>query len=197
MRYIIIIILSYCIGSFSSAYIIGRLFKKIDIRDFGSGNVGATNALRVMGTKLGILTFIIDIFKGMFAVYLGKLILGDNGAVIGGICAVIGHNWPVFIKFKGGKGVATSLGALFMLNGPIMFIPLALAVVAVLISRYVSLASMVFLVTAPIIYFLLGKPFKEEYLLLSIVFAILGLIRHKDNIRRLIQGNENKLKIGR
>lgn len=197
MKYIIAVILSYCIGSFSSAYIIGKIFKKIDIRNFGSGNVGATNALRVMGTKLGILTFIIDICKGIFAVYIGKLIAGDNGAVLGAFFAVIGHNWPIFIKFKGGKGVATSLGALFMLFDSIMFIPLFIAIIVVLITKYVSLASIFFLSSTPIVYYILVRPFKKEYLLLSIILAILGIIRHKDNIERLIQGNENKFKIGR
>lgn len=197
MKYIITIIITYLIGCFSSAYIVGKFFKKIDIRNFGSGNVGSTNALRVMGTKLGVVTFLLDVLKGILAVYVGQFILGDIGGVIGGFFAVVGHNWPVFIGFKGGKGVATSIGVLLTLLGPIILLPLIITVIIILISKYVSLGSMSFLTLTPIIYIAFIRPFRLEYFLITFIFAIFGLIRHKGNIKKLIDGNENKINIGK
>lgn len=197
MKYLFVIILPYIIGCFSSAYIIGKAFKKIDIRNFGSGNVGSTNALRVMGAKLGIFTFLLDILKGVVAVYIGRFILGEIGGLIAGLSVVIGHNWPVFIGFKGGKGVATSIGVLLTLFGIIIFIPLIITLIIILISKYVSLGSLSFLVLTPIVYWIIAKPFDIRYFLLSLALAMLGIIRHKENIKRLINGNESKIKIGR
>ena len=197
MRYLLVIILPYIIGCFSSAYIIGKTFKKIDIRNFGSGNVGSTNALRVMGAKLGIFTFLLDILKGIIAVFVGKFILGETGGLIAGLFVVIGHNWPVFINFKGGKGVATSIGVLLTLFGPIVLLPLMITAIIILISKYVSLGSISFLILVPIVYWVLVKPFDIRYFLLSVILAVLGVIRHQENIKRLINGNESKVKIGR
>ncbi len=197
MNYIITIIGSYLIGCFSSAYIIGRLFKKIDIRKFGSGNVGSTNALRVMGARLGIFTFLLDILKGVIAVFLGKFILGDIGGIVAGIFVVIGHNWPVFIGFKGGKGVATSIGVLLTLFGAIIFIPLIITITIISVTKYVSLGSISFLVMVPLLYVVFIRPFKIEFFIITFVLAIFGVIRHKENIKRLIDGKENKIKMGR
>lgn len=197
MKFIITIIVAYLIGCFSSAYIVGRIFKKIDIRKYGSGNVGSTNALRVMGAKLGIFTFLLDVLKGVIAVLIGRLILGDIGGLLGGLFAVIGHDWPVFIGFKGGKGVATSIGALLVLYGYITIIPLIITIVCIIITKYVSLGSMIFLVLTPISYAVFSKPFEIEFFIVSLVLAIIGVIRHKENIKRLIKGNENKIKLGR
>lgn len=196
MNYIVTIITSYLIGCFSSAYIVGKTFKKIDIREFGSGNVGSTNALRVMGAKFGIFTFLLDILKGILAVYLGKFILGDIGGVVAGLFVVVGHDWPVFIGFKGGKGVATSIGALFVLFGVIIFIPLIITIIIIWITKYVSLGSICFLVMTPIVYLIFIRPFKIEFFVLSLIFALFGIIRHRENIKRLIKGEENKIKIG-
>ncbi|OLS01686.1 glycerol-3-phosphate 1-O-acyltransferase PlsY [Tissierella creatinophila] len=197
MSYIFLIIISYLMGCFSSAYIVGKTFKKIDIRDFGSGNVGSTNALRVMGVKFGIFTFLLDILKGVLAVYIGKFILGDIGGVVAGLFVVIGHDWPVFIGFKGGKGVATSIGVLLVLFGVMIFIPLVITIIIISITKYVSLGSIAFLVMMPIVYSIFIREFKMEYFILSLMLALFGVIRHKENIKRLIKGKENKIKIGR
>ena len=117
-KILIIIITSYFIGNFSSAFILGKVFKNKDIRDHGSGNAGATNALRVFGLKLGLGAFVLDILKGIIAVNIGNYYLGYNGALIAGIFVVIGHDWPLFLKFKGGKGIATSLGVMLYLHLP-------------------------------------------------------------------------------
>ncbi len=193
MKVILTIIISYLIGCFSSAYFIGKVFKKIDIRGYGSGNSGATNALRVMGLQLGALTFVFDILKGVVAVLIGRKILGTNGDLVGGFFAVIGHNWPVFIKFKGGKGVATSIGALMMINLPTFVIAASIGLLLVFITRYVSLGSLCFLLSTPIIYLILNKDISIEYLIFTLLLGTLSVIRHKDNIKRLREGNENKI----
>ncbi|MBC8590433.1 glycerol-3-phosphate 1-O-acyltransferase PlsY [Wansuia hejianensis] len=193
MKIVLTILLSYIIGCFSSAYIIGKSFKCIDIRKHGSGNSGATNALRVMGLKLGALTFILDVLKGIVAVYLGKIIMGDNGAYIAGFFVVIGHNWPVFISFKGGKGVATSLGVLLILYWPIVIVSGIIGLALVLFTKYVSLGSITFLGTAPLTYLLISKSFDKRLFILAICFALLTIERHKSNIKRLKEGTENKL----
>src|SRR5690554_4139407 len=116
MKVVLTVTVSYLLGCFSSAYFLGKMAKNIDIREYGSGNAGATNALRVMGKKIGALTFILDILKGIIAVIIGNKLLGLDGKLLAGIFVVLGHNFPVFLNFKGGKGVATSLGVLMMVN---------------------------------------------------------------------------------
>lgn len=193
MRLLLTIILSYLIGSFSSAYFIGKIARDIDIRSHGSGNSGTTNAMRVMGKKLGVLTFIFDLGKGILAVYIGGLIMGDIGALIGGLGAVIGHNWPIFIGLKGGKGVATSLAVLLMLHWPSTVIAVLIGVIVGLTTRYVSLGSMCFLSSFPIVYAIISKSFQKEYFILALLLAILAIISHRSNIKRLIAGNENRI----
>lgn len=193
MKLLLTIILTYLIGSFSSAYIIGKVARDIDIRSHGSGNSGTTNALRVMGKKFGALTFIFDFGKGILAAYIGRLILGDIGILVGGFSAVIGHNWPIFIGLRGGKGVATSLGVLLFLHWPSTIIAVSIGLVIGLTTRYVSLGSMCFLSSFPIVYAIVSKSFRKEYFILALLLAILAVIRHKSNIQRLIAGNENKL----
>ncbi len=193
MKFVIIGIISYLIGSFSSAYHLGKALKKIDIRTQGSGNSGATNALRVMGAKIGILTFLMDFFKGILAVLIGFYLGGYNGGLIGGICAVIGHDFPIFIGFKGGKGVATSLGALAILHFPTALISVIIGIIVALFTRYVSLGSIVFFILNPIISIILSEP-NNQYLTLTTIFlGLLGIYRHRSNIKRLIRGNENKI----
>lgn len=139
MKVVITILLSYLLGCFSSAYVLGKLTKNIDIREYGSGNAGATNALRVLGKKLGALTFLLDILKGILAVVIGKYLLGLDGGLLASIFVVLGHNFPVFLNFKGGKGVATSLGVLMILNWKIGLVCLIVGVTVIILTRYVSL----------------------------------------------------------
>ena len=192
MKTFIVILLSYLIGSLSSAFFIGKVFMKIDIREFGSGNAGATNAIRVMGKKLGIATFILDVFKGMLAVLISKAILGSNGSYIGGILAVIGHNWPILIGFKGGKGVATSLGVILMLHWPTAIICVLLGMTVSLITRFVSLGSIVFLSSAPIVNALITPKFNKQFFISTLILAFLAIYRHKANFQRIASGTENK-----
>lgn len=193
MKWILLIPISYLIGCFSSAYLLGKIAQDIDIRNYGSGNAGTTNAMRVMGRKLGILTFIFDVLKGIIAVYIGRLLLGDIGGMVGGFFAVIGHNWPIFIGFRGGKGVATSLGVLMVMNLPSTILAVVFGMVVAIISRYVSLGSMSFLSSYAIIYALITQDFNKGIFVLALALAALTIFRHKSNIQRVVAGNENKL----
>lgn len=193
MDIVLIIILSYLIGCFSSAYLIGRIFKKMDIRSYGSGNSGTTNAVRVMGFKLGVLTFLLDFSKGILAVLIGINIMGQLGGFIATIFVVIGHDWPVFLKFKGGKGIATTIGALAVLNFPVALISVIIGILTALLTRYVSLGSIMFLIMVPIISLIYNSAFNQSFFLTTVILGLVGIYRHKENIKRLINGNENKL----
>lgn len=193
MEILLIPALSYLIGSFSSAYIVGKAFKKIDIRNHGSGNAGATNALRIMGKKLGVLTFFMDFAKGAIAVLIGLGLAGYNGGLVAAFFAVVGHNWPIFFKFKGGKGIATTIAAMAILQFPITLISVIIGVATAAISKYVSLGSLVFLTILFALTFtgLSNGGFNTS--VLTFLLMILGYYRHKENIKRLIEGNENKI----
>jgi len=202
---IIGIVISYLIGSIPTAYIFGRLLKGIDIRKFGSGNVGATNALRVLGKPVGISVLALDILKGFVAVFfLGNIIaaritgISDITArVLLGFCCICGHNWTIFLRFKGGKGMATTLGVLLGLavksaGIKIVFVLVILTwLVVFIITRIVSLASILSGIALPAYMFLFKQPRILIYsTALLFVFIIL---RHKSNLKRLVQGKEPRL----
>lgn len=187
------ITLSYLFGCFSSAYFVGKLFKNIDIRGYGSGNAGTTNAMRVMGKKLGVLTFLLDFLKGILAVYIGFLLLGYNGGLIAAIFVVLGHDFPVFLGFKGGKGVATTIACMAILNFYGALFSVIVGILTAILSKYVSLGSIVFFTILPIINSLTKRPFNRELLITSLLLSLIGIYRHKDNIKRLLNGNENKI----
>ena len=195
------IILAYLLGSIPTSYLIGKIFFKIDIRNYGSGNVGATNALRVLGVKTGLIFLLFDIFKGFIVVQLSKVMLlkyverVDIFLVFIGMAAILGHIFTVFLKFKGGKGVATSTGV-FLALIPIPFIfALSVFLLVVIISKYVSLGSLAAATVLFVSELIVNIPkFQElEYLVLTAIVVIFIFIKHKANIRRLINGNENKL----
>jgi len=200
IKLIISLIVSYLIGSFPTAYIFGRLFRGIDIRQHGSGNVGATNAFRVLGKAPGILVLIIDIIKGLLVTVLISNLFGLKGdffRVIIGISAVAGHNWTVFLNFKGGRGVATSIGVLLGLaiKIPALRLVFILTVVSwilvLLISGFISLASMVASFLLPIFTVIFNQSI--ELVFLGIIFCLFIIWRHKPNIKRLLAGEESQL----
>ncbi len=193
MNFFLIIVISYLVGSFSSAYFVGKYFKKIDIRNHGSGNAGATNALRIMGKKLGVITFLLDFFKGIIAVNIGILISGYDGGLVAAIFTVIGHNYPIFLNFKGGKGIATTIATLAVLEFPITLISVIVGVFVAAIFKYVSLGSLVFLSTLFVLSIFGTKEFYIYRTLTILFLMILGYYRHKENIKRLISGTENRL----
>jgi len=207
-----LIITSYFIGAIPSALIIGKLFKKIDIRNYGSGNLGSTNAFRVLGVPLGILVQSMDISKGLLAVLVVTNIFYSNLPftnytpfeditvlkIIAGISAVLGHTFSVFANFKGGKGINTALGMLISLAPVDVGISIGFFILIVLSSGYVSLGSIVASFFFPLIMFIRENIFKVEIygyktlIFFSIGISLLLIYNHRENIKRLLYGNENR-----
>lgn len=191
---VISVAIGYLLGSISFSYLYGKWFKGIDIREHGSGNAGATNTLRVLGKKAGILVFLLDIGKGVLAVWIGRWAAADDTGwvpVLCGLAAVIGHNWPVYFGFRGGKGIATTIGALASLSFLPALIAGVLAILTIAVTRYVSLGSLVFAALLPFLIGFMGD--SAEILTASIIFAVFAFVRHRTNIVKLAQGRENKL----
>ena len=185
-----IILISYLLGNISPAYIIGKLTADIDIRDYGSGNAGTTNVLRTLGKKAAILTLMFDCLKGMLSVIIAKyLALGTYMYLIAGITAVIGHNWPVLLKFKGGKGVATTIGAGLAVSPTTGLICIAIGILVLMKYKYVSLSSM-----TGVTLFAILMVFGDKYeFLFALILCIFVLYRHRENIDRLRKGTERKI----
>lgn len=191
MSYVLALICGYLLGNISTSYIIGRLTKNIDIRRFGSGNAGATNTLRVLGLKAGIMVFLVDILKGMVAVFIGFILAGTPGGMISGAAAVAGHIWPIFLGFKGGKGVATSFGVLIVLFPLVAFIMFVVFVLLVGTTKLMSLGSIVVALLLPILLILFG--YELYFLFYGLFLSSLIVYLHKANISRLLAGKENKI----
>lgn len=191
MKYLLIIIISYLLGSIPFSYLIGKKIYGIDIRTKGSKNPGTTNAFRSFGKKAGILTLILDLAKGIFAVYLGYLIAGFNGELIALLVTPFGHIFSFFLKFKGGKGVATTAGALIAVDYRVVIVLLIIFLLVFLIFRIVSLASICCAVLSNfvVIYFYGISLFSFVMLGLS----LLVIYMHRENIKRLINGSEKKM----
>jgi glycerol-3-phosphate acyltransferase PlsY len=184
----------YLLGNINGAYIIGKVVGGIDIREHGSRNAGATNVNRVLGSKPAVLALAIDLLKGVVAVVVGRhLGGGDVGAIIVGIVVVCGHNWPFVLNFKGGKGIATSLGVLLSLDIRVAMILLIAGIIIILTTRYVSLASVVCALCYPVLVIAFGL--SQEMIVFSVVISAFALVRHKDNIKRLLGGQESKVSI--
>ncbi len=198
----------YLIGSIPSGVIIARKVARVDIRHHGSRSTGATNALRTAGKKAGALVFLADMAKGIAAVLLAGLVMGDRASAIGtvpvnaqaaqvaaGVAAILGHNWSVFLKFRGGKGVSTFFGALVTLTPLVAVICGTAAIIVIALSRYVSLGSLLGAIATVAVLLLMvysGRE-PESYLLFALPSMALILFQHRDNIRRLLSGTERKL----
>lgn len=195
MENFLVVVVAYFIGSIPNGLILGKLIWKIDLRDHGSKNIGATNAYRIIGVKPAILIFSMDLLKGMLGVLLGYYFIGTPFAMIlGGISAIVGHNWSILLGFTGGKGVATGLGVITMLMPKVTVIVFTIWLVIVYFTKYVSLASIIAATMVPFCAYYFGVP--GEYLYFSILAACFIIYRHKSNIQRLIRGNESKIKAG-
>lgn len=191
MQEILLVLLCYILGSIPFSYIFSRVLGGVDIRSKGTGNVGATNVLRTLGIKIAVFALLGDLTKGAGAAWLGLQFGGPNLAAACATMAVIGHCWPIFLGFKGGKGIATSAGALMVLMPPIGFIALANFIIIIAISRYVSLGSITTAVILPILVVLTNQPW--QYVVMVFVMAITAIYRHRTNIERLRQGTEKKI----
>jgi len=198
-KFIAIMLFSYLIGSIPSGYILGKIFKKIDLREHGSGNVGATNTLRVLGTGFGVIALILDIGKGMLCLFLCSRFLDnptDLSMILVGVMAILGHIFTIFLGFKGGKGVATSAGVFVYLLPIPSLITFAVFILVVYVSKYVSLGSMVsaLVLWIMILFTNIRNSFdKYEYFSFVSLVVVFIFIRHRGNIIRLIKGTENKL----
>ena len=196
LSYILIVIIAYLLGNISTSYIIAKKMMGVDIRTQGSGNAGSTNVLRTLGKKAGAMTFIGDLLKGVIAVLIGKLIATISGvdiatagylAVVGVVC---GHNWPAFLGFKGGKGVATSLGSMLAINPVLALTCLAAFIIIVLVSKYVSLGSVLGICLSPVL-MLITHNTKGIWVTLFLSASV--IYTHRANIKRLLNGTERKL----
>ncbi|MBU5306723.1 glycerol-3-phosphate 1-O-acyltransferase PlsY [Clostridioides mangenotii] len=196
ISYIAIAIIAYLLGNISTSYIIAKRISGVDIRTQGSGNAGSTNVLRTMGKRAGAATFIGDLLKGTISVLIGQLIanfIGIDRTIAGYVAVifvVVGHNWPAFLGFKGGKGVATSLGAMMAINPVIALSCLGIFIIVVAVTKYVSLGSVV------------GIAFSVPFMLLSknrvgavvaLFLTVSVIYTHRANLKRLIKGEENKV----
>ncbi|QGT99833.1 Acyl-phosphate:glycerol-3-phosphate O-acyltransferase PlsY [Candidatus Syntrophocurvum alkaliphilum] len=187
----LIIIFCYVLGSLPFSYLISRLLGGIDIRSKGSGNIGATNVYRTLGPYIGVAALFADLLKGLIAAFLGLTIGGTVIAAVCGLAAVLGHCFPIFLKFKGGKGVATAAGVMLMLTPMVFIISLVVFAVITFVSRYVSLASVTVAILFPVLTIVMSEPI--AYILMAAIIASLVVYRHNENIYRLRQGTESKI----
>ena len=203
--YIIIAVIAYAIGSINFSVLISKKIAGFDVREKGSGNAGSTNVLRAVGIKAAVITLICDILKGivaiLIAVLIGNIVGNTDRALlvqIAGILVVIGHTFPIFFQFKGGKGVATSLGVLLITNWKIGLICLIFALVIIIITKMVSMGSMGAAILFPVLTIFIGDSFIVpatgfKYLIFSIILAGFVIFNHRENIKRIMNGTENKL----
>ena len=203
--YIIVAIIAYLIGSINFSVILSKKMAGFDVREKGSGNAGTTNMLRSVGKKAAALTLLCDVLKGVISIgiawIVGKIANDVDNALlvqIAGILVVVGHTYPIFFGFKGGKGVATSLGVLLMTNWQIGLICLTFAIVIMALSRKVSLGSIGAAILFPVLTIFTNSHFIVEangfkYLVYSLILAAIVVFNHRENIKRLLNGTENTL----
>lgn len=201
MKYFLGVLISYLIGSIPTAYIFGRVLKGIDIRQHGSGNVGATNAFRVLGKVPGAIVLLLDILKGVMAVTLVGDLLGMTETlqrVLLSLVVVCGHNWTVFLNFKGGKGIATSLGALIGLTikiaviRPVLLVTVLMWGMCFLLTGFISLSSILASIVLPVVMVLTRQSI--EIIALGVILCMFVVLRHRPNIKRLISKVEPRIK---
>ena len=193
--YFPVCLIAYLLGSVPNGLVFGKLLWKTDLREYGSHNIGATNAWRTLGKGAGILIFALDFLKGAVSVLLGgALIHAPLALVLGGLFAIIGHSCSLFLRFHGGKGVATGLGVIAMLMPLPSLIVFLVWLAIVVVTKYVSLGSCVAALLVPILSLALGFP--REYTAFGALAAAFVIVRHHANIVRLLNGTEPKIKAG-
>ena len=193
---LLILVLGYLFGSFPSGYVAGKIVKGVDIRTLGSGSTGATNVLRHIGKRAAITVFLIDVFKGVLSILLAKyFLLNDTWQVATGLSTLIGHIWPVWLNWRGGKAVATGLGVFIGLSWQVGLATLGVFILMITLFRIVSLSSISAASALPIIMFLSfgNTSISLPFLIVSLLAMILVIWRHRENISRLIKGKEPKI----
>lgn len=204
--YIVVAIIAYLIGSVNFSVIISKKMAGFDVREKGSGNAGTTNMLRTVGKKAAAITLICDILKGIVAILVALLagvIIHDLDKALlvqlAGVFVIIGHTFPIFFKFKGGKGIATSLGVLLMINWQIGLICLVFALLLMALTRMVSVGSLAAAVLFPVLVLFINQNYivaessNWSYLIFSVIIALLVFFNHRTNLKRIVTGTENKL----
>ena len=188
---ILFAVLSYLLGAFPTGYILYYLSEKKDIREFGSRSIGATNMLRLKGWRLAIPVIFVDVLKGFLPVFLALKLFDTKFALLCGFLAVLGHCFPITLKFKGGKGVATSVGVYLAVAFKPLLVGLAVFIIIIALTRYVSLGSMMAMMSLPVsIYFIQEN---RDAAILGVAILLLIVLKHSGNIHRLVQGSERKL----
>lgn len=193
MVYVLPIVAGYLLGSISFSFLIGKWIKGIDIRNHGSGNAGATNTLRVLGKGPAVFVLLLDVLKGVVAVLISYWIAPDVNWVhaAAGLASIIGHNWPIYFGFRGGKGIATTIGVTITLVPIPVIIAGVVAIVSIVITRYVSLGSLLFTGLLPFVTAAFHSV--DAIFWMTIVLAVLAYLRHRSNIVKILNRTENKI----
>ncbi len=200
----IVAIIAYLIGSINFSVILSKKMAGFDVRDKGSGNAGTTNMLRSVGKKAAAITLVCDILKGvvsiLIAILMNKIFPNSNGALlvqIAGVAVILGHTFPIFFKFKGGKGVATSLGVLIMSNWQIGLICLVFALILIILTQMVSVGSIAAAILYPVLTIFIPQNYiiPGNYIIYSIVLAVIIVFNHRENVKRLLSGTENRISL--
>ncbi len=195
-------IIAYLIGSINFSVILSKKMAGFDVREKGSGNAGTTNMLRSVGKKAAAITLVLDILKGVVAILIamaiGRIFENSNGALlvqVAGVAVILGHTFPIFFKFKGGKGVATSLGVLIMSNWQIGLICLVFALILIALTQIVSVGSIAAAILYPVLTLFIPQNYivPGNYLIYSIVLAVIIVFNHRENVKRLLSGTENRI----
>ena len=191
---IIIFLISYLIGSFPSGYLYAKNLKGIDLRCVGSGSTGATNVLRNIGKWPALIVFILDVSKGLIAVKIAHFFLIDNiYQVLAGLCAIIGHIWPIWLRGKGGKAVATGLGMFLALSWQVGLASFGTFLIVISLTKIVSLSSITAALLLPIYMLIYVETFNHPFTIFSFIVAIIVIWKHRSNIKRLLKGEEPKI----
>ena len=198
----IVAIIAYLIGSINFSVILSKKMAGFDVREKGSGNAGTTNMLRSVGKKAAAITLVCDILKGVIAILIAmlmnKIFPNSNGALlvqIAGVAVILGHTFPIFFKFKGGKGVATSLGVLIMSNWQIGLICLVFALILIILTQIVSVGSIAAAILYPVLTIFIPQNYilPGNYIIYSVVLAVIIVFNHRENVKRLLTGTENRI----
>jgi len=189
-----ILLLSYLLGSFPSGFLYAKKFKGIDLRDVGSGSTGATNVLRNIGKWPALIVFIIDVLKGFIAVKIAYFFLSENiFQVLAGLFAITGHIWPIWLKGRGGKAVATGLGMFIALSWGVGLASFGTFLIVICLTQIVSLSSIAAALLLPIYMFIYVETFNHPFTIFSFIVAIIVIWKHRSNINRLLKGEEPKI----
>lgn len=195
IKLILLAVFAYLLGNLSTGTLVAKYIGHVDIRKTGSGNAGTTNVLRTMGWVPSLLTLSGDLLKGLIPTLIGKMFLGEAGMLVAALFAVLGHNYPVFYGFKGGKGIATSWGAILIINPIIALILLVSLVIIVAVTKIMSVASITGAVEFAVLMIITNwnHPNRTMFIVFSLVYSGMAIFAHRANIQRLMNGTENKL----